>query len=333
MGAKISFKVHHEMESPTAPGVKSCVSDSLEPYCTYDGLFDEILAEIKDPLLPMENWLVKEVIITDDGPEEFTVKVLHDAKKLETFGWGKEDGTDRVRSWVKCIHSKERREIICEEYHDNGDMEIRNFTIFLTDPLRVEFWGDHCSGVRRCGKIFARILKYQFLTPALKRLASRKISVKLGTPSIDDRGGLSAMSDSLDEYTSYVGLMDLLEEALKNPAQKAKLSVTDISPKEFEMKIPGPPKKFPAPGEEIERDVLTWLYRFDNEVGQISAVVSVGNELLHTSFVKVHKDPLRLEHWIEQGGKRLAGRMEVLLLQEIVDSIVKKAEGLDGWFF
>uniref|UniRef100_A0A7S1S5K5 Uncharacterized protein n=1 Tax=Alexandrium catenella TaxID=2925 RepID=A0A7S1S5K5_ALECA len=333
MGAKIAFQVHHEVDSPSNPGQKCCLTDSLDKFTTFDGLFDEILENIKDPLLPTENWLVKEVVITDEGPEEFAVKVIHDARKLATFGWGKEDGSDRVRSWVKVRHNRAKREIITEEYWEDGRMEIRCFTKFLSDPLRVEFWGEHCSGERRCGQIYARIVKYQFLMPSLKKLVCRKVPVKLGTPSIDDRGGTSVISEALDDYTSYIGLMNLLQEALKSPAEKANLPVTEINDHEFELKTPGPPKKFPAPGEEIERDILTWLYKFDADNGQINAVVSVGNELLHTSWIRVHRDPLRLEHWIEQGGKRLAGRCETFMLQEIIDSIVRKAEGLDGWFF
>lgn len=326
------MNVQHEVDSPTMPGMKSCVTESLEEYCTFNSLFDQILNIIRDPLVPTENFLLKSLTVTEDGPEEFTVKVIHDAKKLETFGWGKEDGTDRVRSWVKVWHSRSKRELITEEYHEDGRMEIRCTARFLSDPLRIEFWGDHVSGARRCGKFYAAVVKHMFIVPSLKSLVKRKVYVAHSVRAVDGHG-VSCLSDPLDDYATYDGLMYLLLDVLKSPAKKGKFEFTEIAENQFEIKLPGPPIRPPEGDEPPPRVTLTTLYKWDYERGQINAVISVGNDLLHTAWIRVHKDPLRLEYWIEEGVTRLAGRMETVLLQEIVDAVVRKAEGLDGWFF
>jgi len=333
MGAKISVTVHHDADSPTDPGKKSNVTSSLDHFCTYEDLFDQIIWIIRDSVYPMESFLLKSVEVVDHSPGEFEVKIMHDARRLETFfDFEDQEKRDRLRSWYKCWHSREKREIITEEYHEDGRLEIRCNMRFLSDPLRVEFWGDHVSGARRHGKIYASLIKHVYLVPALKCLQPREVKVYRSDKSIDGFG-ISCISESLDEHINYAGLTMLVSDILKLPPTQIMAKFTELSDSEFEIKTLGPPRKVPKEGEPLERVVVTTYYKEDYENGQVNAVVSVGNQLVMTAWIRIHRNPLRLEYWTEEGDRRTAGRTEFMVLQDIVDTVIRKVEGLDGWFW
>jgi len=331
MGAKISVTVHHDADSPTDPGKKSCLTSSLDHFCSFEDLFDQLITIIREPLYPLESFLLKSVEVVDHAPGEFSVKVIHDARRLETF-FDLEDKEDKMRSWVKCWHSREKREITTEEYHEDGRLEMRCNVRFLSDPLRIEFWGDHVSGARRHGKIYASLLKHVFIVPALTCLQQRDVKVYQSDKSIDGFG-ISCISGPLDEYINYVALTELVGDILKFPPKQILAKFTELSEWEFEIKTLGPPRRYPKEGEPLERVVVTTFYKQDYANGKVNAVVSAGNHVLQTAWIRIHRNPLRLEYWTEEGDRRTAGRTEFMVLQDIVDTVIRKVEGLDGWFW
>merc|ERR1719343_1433205 len=123
----------------------------------------------------MESYVLKSLEISEETPESFTVKIYHDAQKLQRCGLGAlvEDGRDFLRCWNRVRFSKEERRITTEELKEDGSIQAICRTLFLRDPLRVEFWVDLPSGERKSDDKMAQLLKNCFLVPALKTLMQR----------------------------------------------------------------------------------------------------------------------------------------------------------------
>mmetsp|Transcript_53132 Transcript_53132/g.119769 ORF Transcript_53132/g.119769 Transcript_53132/m.119769 type:complete len:334 (+) Transcript_53132:137-1138(+) len=333
MGTVPSVEVEAEAESPSTPGKRSAVSGPLDEYCDFESFFEGLVPILREPLFPLESYVLKSIDITDDGPESFTVKIIHDAKKLNMYGFGSyaKDGKDFLRLWQKVRYSRAQREIVAEEFTEDGQTQAVCHTLFLKDPLRVEFWCDMPNGERKCDERIANLLKSFYIIPVLKSLMKRKVSVM---HCVDSPGGLgkSALSGSLDEYVDYDSCFDMAIEVLQDSIDKQPDGkVVELSENEFEMTMSAPSLK-DGSGFDTE-SVMKQHIRHDRKTGDIINVAAVGGQLLYTSWIKIHRSPLIVEHWTENDGKRIAGRQETSALQMFVDSIVAKSEGEGSWFW
>mmetsp|Transcript_24940 Transcript_24940/g.57992 ORF Transcript_24940/g.57992 Transcript_24940/m.57992 type:complete len:336 (+) Transcript_24940:100-1107(+) len=335
MGNAPAVEVHANADSPSMPGKCSVLTDSLDEYCDYNSFVDELLPLLKEPLYPLESYVLKSHEIKPLDGESFTVKIIHDGVKLKTYGFGKyvKEGQDFLRLWqtVRCDRAK--REIIAEEYDDQGDVQAICCTRFLDNPLRVEFWCDMPNGQRKCDEQLASIVKSFYVIPVLKSLMKRKVVVNLGVES-PGGNGKSAISGPLDDYLDFDGCFDAVLEVLRESVDgKADGTVTDLSDNEFEMKVTAPSLGEGDTDQEPSGTQLTQLIRYDRTTGEIINVASMGGQLLYTSWITIHERPLRIEHWTEVDGKRICGRQEGTVLQNFVDSVVAKSDGTSGWFF
>jgi len=327
MGSGPSVEVEANVESPTTPGKRSVMTASLEEYCTFHEFFDAIVPILREPLHPLESLVLKRLEVVELGPEEFTVKIIHDGQKLTAYGFGSytNDGADLVRLWQTVRCSREKREIVMEEYDEEGKPRTTCITRFLSDPLRLECWCEMADGERKCGDDMAALLKSFYVVPVIKGLMKRKVVV---TCSVDSPGGSgkSAISGSLDEYCDYDTCFDAAIQVLQDSVKGGE--IIDLSEEVFEMTL-----RAPAIGDFDADAKMVQLVRHRREVGEIVNVASVGGQLLYTSWIKVHKEPLTVEHWTEVDGKRTCSRQEASVLQLFVDSIISKTDGTSGWFW
>lgn len=331
MGNLPAVDVLPDQESPSDPGKHSVLSGPLDEYCDFGSFFDELIPLLKEPLYPLESYVLKSLEIKDLGPEAFTLKVIHDGAKLRMYGFGeflKGDG-DLLRAWQTVRCSREKRQIEAEHYSEDGSVRETYYTRFLEDPLRIEFWCELPSGERRCGEPMASTLKSFYIMPVLQCLMKRKVKVR---PCVESPGGFgkSAMSDPLDEYLDFDTCFDAVIEVLKDSVgNKGDSQISDLSDQEFEMLV-----STPNLGDtDAAPAVMTQHVRHDRAQGQLVNVASVGGQLLYTSWIVVHHHPLSVEHWTEVDGKRICGRQEAAVLQGFVDGIVAKTDGSGGWFF
>eukprot|EP00435_Cladocopium_sp_Y103_P046181 s2555_g13.t1 len=107
-----------EQES-SQPGLQSIISgplDGLDPPITCKEAFEETIALLRYPLDPISEGLKKELQITELDANSFVVKLILDGKKLDSFGYGKGDGTDRVRHWKKVVAKPEKMSITVTDF-------------------------------------------------------------------------------------------------------------------------------------------------------------------------------------------------------------------------
>mmetsp|Transcript_23991 Transcript_23991/g.65414 ORF Transcript_23991/g.65414 Transcript_23991/m.65414 type:complete len:331 (-) Transcript_23991:59-1051(-) len=330
MGNVPAVDVLPDTDSPSDAGKRSVVSGPLDEYCDYASFFEELIPLLKEPLYPLESYVLKSIEIKDIGPEVFTVKVYHDGDKLRTYGfgeWVKGDG-DLLRLWNTVRCSRENRQIAVEHHSEDGQLQQTFFTRFLKDPLRVEFWCERPNGERIADEGMANTLKSFFIIPVLQSLMKRKVQVN---PCIESPGGggKSAISDPLTEYLAFNTCFDFVIEVLKDSVDKGRGEITDVSDQEFEMVVSAPNLgDADAPVTKMLQHV-----RHNRDRGEVVNVASIGGQLLYTSWIVVHREPVIVEHWTEVDGKRICGRQEARVLQNFVDSIVAKTDGSSGWFF
>mmetsp|Transcript_58581 Transcript_58581/g.171434 ORF Transcript_58581/g.171434 Transcript_58581/m.171434 type:complete len:330 (-) Transcript_58581:124-1113(-) len=329
MGNVPNVEVLPNQESPSAPGKRSVLSGPLDEYCSYDTFFDELIPILKEPLFPLESYVLKSIELKDLGPEAFTLKIMHDGAKLKLYGFGdlvKGDG-DFLRAWQSVRCSREKREIAAEHLDEAGEVRETYFTRFLKDPLRIEFWCELPNGERTCDEGMASTLRTFYIIPVLKQLMRRTVSVVHSVES-PGGGGKSAISGPLEEYLDFDSCFDAAIEVLKDTVGDEG-RISELSEREFEMKV-ATPKLSDNDGPSGE---MTQLVRHDRERGEIVNVASIGGQLLYTSWIVVNRDPLVVEHWTEVDSKRIGGRQEGSVLQGFVDSIVARTNGSGGWFF
>merc|ERR1712032_471537 len=106
----------------------------------------------------------------------------------------------------------------------------------------------------------------------------------------------------------------------------------DLSDKEFILTSAA----FQSLAKEMSQDdreelLMRQNCRFSREEGEFVVVSMIGNELLSTSFVRLHTNPLRIEHWAVDGDKRMSGSFMATTLQAMVDKIIAGVES--GWFW
>lgn len=322
----MSVEVRGEQDSPSCPGQPCALSMPLDEYCHYDALFDGLMPVFKDPLPPLENYVVKSKEVTQESPDVFVVKITHDGDKLSKyaakFGFAHLNVTDSdfVRWWGRITFDRKGRTIVSEELEPDGVTVKRTVnSLFLESPLRVEVWSTNKEGVREGSNALAGEVQHCFLTPVVQSLAARKVGVHHTCPSPTSGGSLVALSEPMCEYFEYDELFDMVVEVLKDAVQKdgAVGEVSDISDTEFEIVVRGEGGTEDAPCTMVQHIM------HDVSKGEIICVASLGPELLYTSFIKMPQDPLCIEYWIESSGTRLAGPPEGATLQSLIDACMR----------
>lgn len=328
----IRVMCHEDQESESQPGQKCIVSDSLEEFITFDTFLDELIRRLRSPLLPMEEKVLKSLDVVDHSESDFTVKVTNDGKKLDSWGIGKGDGSDVIRLWQRSRVAREARIIQSETYSDDGAVELMNTTVFLENPLRIEFWFEKPDGTRVHDETAKNMLQYFFINPIILAAMKRKVIVSPDVESPSGGGAQSAVTGELDDFLSYDEAFDGIMKAIKDVYRTG--TVEEVTPTEYLLTssaIANPLAQKDSAGMDQEF-VMRQRCTHSRSKGEIVLVSMIGNELLNTSFIYFHQNPLRIEHWDEDGGTRHHGRAQAAQMQGWVDAIIEGTEN-QGWFY
>mmetsp|Transcript_47979 Transcript_47979/g.126687 ORF Transcript_47979/g.126687 Transcript_47979/m.126687 type:complete len:334 (+) Transcript_47979:109-1110(+) len=333
MGSGSSVNLTPDADSVIEPGTKVVMSEPLE--VDFGLLFDEYMDQLRYPVEPIKEYVLKECSVEEHGPDDFTVKVVLDGKKLDSYGYGRGDGVDNIDLWTRVTGDRAKREIWSRPivappgcYVDEVDTfkcpSTGAKTSFTSEtPLRVEFWIEMAGGARLDQDIAKGILLPP-LGGAMQGLGKQLVKVK---PDMDaTRGGglKSVISDPFDELSTFDEFWDKYLDAARNPpSAQVKPEIIEVSDEEFHTVavIPGGDKK------------LTTKFRHCKESGEIQAATFLDAELTggKTTTI-VHKEPLFVEAWGEsKTGDRQAGRGAAKMLQASLEAAL--APKKTGWFW
>jgi len=315
-------RIHADVDSPSMPGLKSCVSDPLEPWCTFAEFYSEFFQLMMEPINPTEFPAVQKVEVTREGPEECTVKVFMDAELLRAM---EVDFPQRnakrgvvLKMWFRMTWNHAKREVLLHtKEHNAGEKHGVTLTVllvkFLKDPFRVELVCTlNTQGADN--KVVAEFSEYAWLRPIVRVLRKRKVKLSRDVISPVTGGDCVVISDPLPEHISYDALFDRYVAMCKYNSDE----VEELSPCEFGL-IFTSPLAYGSAKVPLKRVV-----RHDKAKGEIVVVSSVHVKLLETLFILFHRDPLRVEAWTEAGGQRKFRRLNAEAVQYLCDTIVKE---------
>lgn len=343
MGVSHSVELLEDQDSPTEPGKKSIISasvDDLDPPVSGDQLISEYVAWLKKPIDPMTEAILKSCTVTDDGPDACTVKVVLDGIKLDSYGYGKGDGTDRVRSWKKVVVDKAAGKVVTSDYvsepalgawlDEATDKEVLATSTFqvLKDPTRIEFSVVTKDGERLSGA-FLRDALYALTDRLIGEIHDQvkaKVKVTCGK-AIKTAGEDSVISQPLDEHADYESYFDKMVAVLREKLEKIpNVEMEDISGAEFRAKVPTPPKE----GDSEERK-NTIIVKHSVESGEMTVTTRADDgQVVSTTFRQVHKTPFVVEAWnIDRGGERSVGDAFAKEVQKQVNEVIER---LNSWF-
>mmetsp|Transcript_45177 Transcript_45177/g.104447 ORF Transcript_45177/g.104447 Transcript_45177/m.104447 type:complete len:165 (+) Transcript_45177:268-762(+) len=155
-------------------------------------------------------------------------------------------------------------------------------------------------------------------------------------------GTVEEISDHVFEMTNKIKIPRAMSEGTGPWAPKQpEADTSEMAPPPEEVAAtPARASFFQATDKlELLKDLTTVvttkrLVKRMPERGQLNIVTTHNDQLESTTWLVVHKAPLRIELWcVSNDSRHLAGRVERNLLQDYVNALVKRAEGKDGWFF
>jgi len=336
MGSGPSVEVQVEVDSISEPGTKCCQTASLAEY-SYNTLVDELLDISRYPVDPMKEAVLKSCDVQVHGPDEFTVKVVLDGKKLDSYGYGKGDGTDRVDNWTRIVCNREKRcidsyaiVIFPGMWIDEVDPKkqwIHSRTTFLEDPLRIEFYIDVLEGPeagKRLANDMAKGSMMAYLYGALSNMQARKVKCRPDQDSIRDKGQKSVVSEPMDDHTDYDTFFTNWVDGMKNPPTMPGVppaELTEVSETELYL------KRTLEDGTKFVTKIT-----HDKDTGEVYSVVFRNSDKISSSVFVLHREPLRFEAWHEdKSGDRRAGSGAARAMQMQLDASLAKGSSWFGW--
>jgi len=270
--------------------------------------------------------VLKSVAVTHNGPHEFTVKVVHDGEKLDEHGFGRGDGTDRVRRWKRVKVDEDKNSIMWVDHVPEPTMgawideateaigECLTLTI-LNDPQRVEIVavtpeGDYLSDERF--KAGMQDLLNPIIQEAQQRLHD-VVTAVIG-PALRHRGAQSVVVNSLDKHVYYDAFFEQYVAAQRDRLESIP-NVILHEPKAGEFFAINP------------ENSVAHIVKFDLSSGEI-AVRSEDEQRndLGTTHYRVHSSPLVLEAWhVDHLGTRKAGPHLARVVQRDANQSIKKS--------
>jgi len=313
--------VHVDAESPSMPGVRSCVSDPLDMWCTRDDFFDEMLALIKEPIGPNDLCVLKEIQLEELGPTEFHVKVYLDGASLHDINSPEKRETTRdvCRADVRLIWDKVKYEMLVHTRdHDTGKLRNTIRVNFLSNPFRLEFLFVYNPDNGETSML-GWIAENMWIKPVVWEFMRRRTTLERNVESPYGNGDMVAISEPLDEWLDYDTLWGLFLKYIKSTA----VHCEEVSDSEFEITVMDP-----IHGGHPHKPLVR-LIKHDKNTGEVVDVASVDNlKLVDTRHVVIHQDPLRMEAWtIGAKGKRTYKHLNTsFLLQWFLDAVIPKKD-------
>ncbi|CAJ1379276.1 unnamed protein product [Effrenium voratum] len=335
MGASHAVELIAEHASQSQPGMQSIISgplDELDPPVTPEEAFEECLALLKYPLDSASESLLKELSLKETDDCNFTLKVILDGKKLDGYGYGKGDGTDRVRNWKKVSADRSKLRITCVDYVDEGKMgawvtdakeePITQCVVnMLKDPGQIEFCLDR-KGQRRADPKFRDGL-YAWSDAIIGSVQAQKrakVKVQPDAPSIQEKGLKSMVSEPMDEHVSYDNFFPQLVKAVKTLISGVpKISVEEVSDEELR-----------GTAVDEKGETTTHAVKFSQSAGTLCWTITAGDKVMSQMHRVVHRDPLVMEAWdIGPDGARSCGISKAKQMQKNINDAIEKA---NSWF-
>lgn len=332
MGAKPSVQMTADTDSVLEPGTKVVMSEGLE--VDFDLLMDEYLEQHRYPIDSMKEYVLKSCDIEEHGKDDFTVKVILDGKKLDSYGYGRGDGIDRIDLWTRVTADRTKRELWSRPivpppgaWADEVDQVTAGggaCSRFTTEePMRCEF---HI--VLPDGSAYEQAIDVvqPILGAAIMEVSKKKVKVKSDQDSIKASGEKSVVSEPMDEFTTYDEFWDKFIEVLKAGDAAVSPELVEVSDSEFHTVVTDT-----ITDPTTEQKWITKI-RHSKESGEIQIVTMNNSGILSKAVIILHKDPLRVESWGEdKDGVRQFGRGSAKGLQRYIDAVLEPKSS--GWFW
>lgn len=342
MGNWASIHVHADQDSIAFPGELCAMSDPIGEDLIDDiqEFFSELIEVAKDPILyPVhEQYYMKELEIKGPDPDNVTIRVILDDKKLKKIFPQKEDDDDVCRVWYSVNADRKKLHMKTVSFSPkSGEWEFELHSMFHVFPeenhVKCEIWGIDGQGNRRAGKWVAGYAEHLWVKPLLLCRLGQKVKVRSSIES-HDTGGRSSLTEPLDEFFTAEKFFEGLIENFKLEAGELKIEAVHKSDTEFTLLVQA---DLPLPEEMTnpETGQSTWQLKLCKTVItdpvnlQICTHEHILDELILTGFYKVHRDPVRCEFWqmlpngTRRGGGREACMMRLKLIRMISEAEVK----------
>jgi hypothetical protein len=306
-------KVHANFASPSGSGLLSVVSEPLGKLTTFDKLWDNWLQLQKNPPKVPEVKSQDVVVVSDT---EFKVLATLDEATLVANTPGRKMREDET-NFIKYNLNSAKGSMAQEIYGSGGRVRDRNFAVLHKNPLRLEWWGE-TPGERKFGAARASWAG-NLLESILKKSGSKASSVKVqqGVASPTNAAFKSAVSEPLDQHISYERLWAELIDLLQYPQSTAENKYSQpavIADNEFEVK------------QESKAGQSTLRHFINKPAGEVRIeTYGQAGRIRDRNWVVLHKNPLRMELWGESPGERKFGPGKSAMVQNFLDTLVKKA--------
>eukprot|EP00429_Kryptoperidinium_foliaceum_P020571 CAMPEP_0176049428 /NCGR_PEP_ID=MMETSP0120_2-20121206/24561_1 /TAXON_ID=160619 /ORGANISM="Kryptoperidinium foliaceum, Strain CCMP 1326" /LENGTH=341 /DNA_ID=CAMNT_0017382855 /DNA_START=44 /DNA_END=1069 /DNA_ORIENTATION=- len=340
MGVSHSVELFADQDSPTDVGQKSVMTaslDDLDPPVTAEQFLAEFIDHFKWPIDPAAEAVLKSCTVTEASADDFTVKVILDGAKLDSYGYGKGDGTDRMRSWKRVVVDRVSKRITTHDYvpeptlgawvDEASDKEaVAVFHMqLLSGPTRAEFWVVDKEGTRLSDAGLAQGVYHltDRVVGALQAAAKAKVKVAPGK-SIRNQGEDSVLTQPMEEHVDYDSFFDKMTTVMKEKMEKLPNAEVEVAATEVVVRV----KEQDADGKER---VHTHTIKHSAESGEMVIThTDQDGKIVNTSFRQVHKSPLVVEAWnITRNGDRTAGAAFAKMVQKEVNEIIERA---NSWF-
>jgi len=279
---------------------------------------------------------LKKIEHEEIGPDEFTVKVILDGKKLDAYGYGRGDNMDRVRLWKRVKVNRSGHQVTTQDYVNESEMgcwadEATSDSIYctvtmhiLSGPTRMEFLTD-VKGENQASAGMRDAL-YNWTDPMVRGVQDvkmAKVRISADAPSIKERGSTSHVSEPMDSHVDYDAFFGSLIKLIREGMAAAPgSSLTDTSETEFFGEV--------SYGEEGSEKSTRTTVKYSQESGDVEMVVTQDGHIARTTFYKLHQSPLVLEGWdLDSDGKRSSSNITHRQMQRLTNEGIERA---NSWF-
>jgi len=320
--------------------IMSATLDDLDPPAEPDGVFKELVEWLRRPVEPMGEGVLKSVTVTeDDGEDNFTTKVIADGFKLDAYGFGKGDGTDRVTRWKKVKLDRangvvEWTDLVSEltlgAWADEATGETGTcITVtILKKPHRLEIVIQDADGTNPSGEAVANALYglTDRIVGMVQQLAKAKVKASVETKGSGEK---SVMVEPMDEHVDFDGFFNKFITIQREKFEK----IPDVKI-EGEGEVEGKggfTAVATAPAADGSVKKMTHTVKYSLESGEVSVEMKDSEDnIASTTYFLLHPKPIQLEAWtITRTGERVAGESSARMVQMDVNETIER---MSSWF-
>lgn len=308
MGASHSVELNANAACPGQPGTLCIASeplDALPTPVTAEEAYEEAKAVMRYPVDSVAEGLMKKFELTEVDAKTFVVKAILDGQKLDKFGYGKGDGTDRVRLWKKVVMDDAALTLTVQDFvpeaalgawvgEASDKVPLNNCIVqFERSPPRLLFIFDDQEGKRQADDAMKNSL-YSWsdaIVGGVITFKTSKVQVTGNAPSIVDGGKSQSMITSpMDDLVGYDKFWDQHLKYCKDFVRNMPgAQCEDISPDEFKGTVVLDPAN---PSEVTSHKIVS-----SKSDSKVNWTVEYQGKVVSEMHRIVHQSPLVLEGW------------------------------------